>query len=119
MKRSIIFLCILVTLLIAAVSTEYIYCKSISQKASEMLEKFDGAQSTDDYYAYALLLRKFTQSNKKTNEIFFSKDLTDKLLCETDKLLHIAQGGSISEARVQLENIRFLFKSIYRFNVDS
>lgn len=107
------------TLLICAVTSEYLYCKSISTEADRIFERFDDANTADDYFECAGVLRRFIESKRSTNKIFFSKDLTDKLICETDKLADIAKGDSTSDTKAQLENVRFLFKSIYRFNVDS
>ena len=50
--------------------------------------------------------------------MFYSKDLTDKILSEIEKMRHLAGGDNIADARAQLECVRYLFGSLYRFNAD-
>ena len=118
MKRSIIFLIILTILLSTAIAAEYFYSKSLKNEANEIIKKYENADSEQEYGECADKLCELIDHRQFVNRLFYSKDLTDKILSEIEKMRHLSRGDNIADAKAQLENVKYLFKSLYRFNAD-
>lgn len=118
MKRSIIFLIILVALLLTAVTAEYLYSKSLKHKANDIISEYSDADSEKEYDECADRLHELIDHRQFINRLFYSKDLTDKIMSEIEKMRHLSGGDNIADAKAQLESVKYLFGSLYRFNAD-
>lgn len=118
MKRSVIFLIILTALLLTAIASEYFYSKDLKQKANIIIRDYSEADSEAEYNECADKLYELIDHRQFINRLFYSKDLTDKILSEIEKMRHLSGGDNMADAKAQLEGVKFLFGSLYRFNAD-
>lgn len=118
MKRSIIFLSILVTLMAGAIASEYFYSKSLKSEAKSVIEEYRDADSYEAFEQCAKKLKDIVDHRKVINMLFYSRDITQKMLSEIEKMNLLASGDNIADASAQLESVKYLFDSIYRFNAN-
>lgn len=115
MKRNIIFIAILSGLLITIISTEIIYSYNFKKITSDTINQCQNGQK-NDYIKCADKLYNIMKKRKVINRLFYSKDITHQVIAETKKLKVYADRNELGDAKVSIENIKYLFKSLYRFN---
>ncbi len=108
MKRSVIFLSILILLLAAAVLSEYFYSVALENKAQSIIQ--DDSQNTH------VRLSELMQDKKALNKLFFPKSKTERIINEINKLKIYEQNDDGTQVLVQKENLRYLIKGLCRFN---
>ena len=115
MKRSIILLSILISMLAGAVTAEYFYSANIVKNAKDIIKTCD---KTADYKKCAIELKEMLDNRKVLNRIFYSKDKTENLMQEIDIMIDISQIGSIAEKKEQLDRIEKAIDRLNSFNAN-
>jgi len=108
-KRNIVFIVVLLCLLTAIVSAEKIYTSNFKKVTDDIINK-------NDYLNCAQKLCEVMEKRKIVNRLFYSKDITHQIINEAKKLEVYATQNELSDAKASVENIRFLLKSLCRFN---
>ena len=114
MKRNVIFIIVLFLLLTAIVSAERIYTNDFKRATGEIIDNC-GEQRVD-YIDCADKLYSLMNKRKAVNRLFYSKDITHQVINEAKKLKVYAEQNELSDAKASVETLRFLFKSMCRFN---
>ena len=114
MKRNIIFIIVLFSLLAAIVSAECIYTNNFKKATDELI---DGCgEDKIGFLNCAEKLCDLMKQRKIVNRLFYSKDVTHQVINEANKLKVYAEQNELSDAKASIETLKFLFKSLYRFN---
>ena len=114
MKRNIIFIIILLVLLSAIITAEKVYTNNFKKAINDVIERCSGAR--DEFISCAETIDKIMSKRKPYNKLFYSKDVTHRIINEVEKLKVYAVANELSDAQASVENIRFLLKSMLRFN---
>lgn len=118
MKRGIIFLTVLCSLLASVVASEYFYSKNLKDNTEEIITACESSQSDDRFSKCAEDLGALMKSRKLINRLFYSRDTAERIISEIEKLKAYAEGGNTSDMKAQLESIKFLYETLYRFNAN-
>ncbi len=116
MKRGIVFLTILCSLLTAVVASEYFYSKNLKMNTEKILSEYE---TSEDFLSCADRLSTLMRDRKIVNRLFYSRDTAEKITSEIEKLKVYAKEQNKVDAKAQLENIKFLYETLYRFNANA
>ncbi len=119
MKRNIIFIITLFSLLLTIVTVEKTYTNNFRNITNKTIGQCNDSDNSSDFIECANQLFQIMSKRKFTNRLFFSKDITEQIINETKKLKVYATENELSDAKASVENLKFLFKSLYRFNEKS
>ncbi len=119
MKRNIIFIVTLFLLLLMIVTIEKIYIKEFKTETDIIMEQCDNTEQNSTLLNCSDKLFKMLNKRRFVNRIFFSKETTEQMINEIKKLKVYATENQLSDAKATIENIKFLLKTMLRFNVKS
>ncbi len=118
MKRGIIFLTALCSLLLIVVTSEYFYSKNLKKNTEKIIETCEDSHNDDRFIKCADDLNELMKNRRFINRMFYSKDIAERIISEIEKLNIYAMGDNISDTKAQLESIKFSFETLYRFNAN-
>lgn len=115
MKRAIVFLTVLCLVLVVIVSAEYFYSKDLKKHTNGIISV---CEQNGNFTECAKDLSEIMNDRKVINRLFYSRDTASRILSEIKKLEVFAKGEQTVDAKAQLESIKLLFKTLYRFNAN-